>query len=477
MKKIKKQFLKQRHQFQETNFVRQEGMMLLYMIILIFLFFILILPITNIVSQKMQILRAAVSKEQSLQIAEAGINYYQWYLAHFPNDYQDGTGHAGPYIHDYIDFDTQNNIGKFSLNIIPPLTGSTIVTIISTGWTNNNPTSTRTITAKYGIPSIAKYAFLSNDIIWIGSNETVSGQFQSNNGVRFDGISNAPIQSAKSTYVCPSSQGSPCPVTKNGVWGSAPQYVQNFWQFPVPAIDFSSLTSNLATMKNSAQSGGIYLPPSNKQGYSLVFNNTGTVTVYKVTSLLSNPTGWDTNGVAHNERVDYNNRTLQFTQAIPANGIIYVEDKTWVEGIVKGRVTVAAALLPYNPSTAPTIYIPKNITYLSKDGTNVLGLIAQKDLVVTYNAPNNLEIDAALISQNGGTQFFYYPNNIKNSITIFGAIMTFSQWTWTWVNGSNNVVSGYRNTYSNYDSNLLYSPPPFFPFSSSEYQLLSWTSN
>ena len=313
--------------------------------------------------------------------------------------------------------------------------------------------------------------------MWIGNNESVNGQFMSNNGIRFDGIGNAPIQSAKSTYTCPSGQGSPCPATKNGVWGSASQEVQNFWQFPVPAVDFSSLTSDLATMKSNAQSGGIYLPPSNTQGYSLVFNSNGTVSVYKVTSLKSNPTGWDTNGAAHNEYIDYNARTLQFTQLIPSNGIFYIEDKTWVEGTVNGRATVVAAKLPYNSSTAPTIYIPNNIVYAAKDGLHALGLIAQKNLVVTNRAPSNIEIDGALISQNGGVQFYYYPNNIKNTITTYGSIMTLNQWTWTWVNGAGTVVSGYPTTISNYDSNLLYGPPPNFPFSSSNYELLSWISN
>ncbi len=456
---------------------KSSGAALAYMLVFIFAVSTVLFPLATNVVQQVKTIHTKVTREQAIQIAEAGINYYQWHLAHFPNDYQDGTGQAGPYIHEYRDFDTQTILGQFSLTVIPPVVGSTIVTIKSTGWNNDTPAITRTVTAKYGIPSLALYAFLSNDVIWIGDNETVGGQLQSNNGVRFDGVGNAPIQSAKLTYTCPASQGSPCPAIKNGVWGSASQAVQNFWKFPVPAVDFSTLTSNLATMKASAQSAGIYLPPSNAQGYSLVFVSDGTVRIYKVTSLRSNPTGWDVNYVAHNERVDYNNRTLQFTQAIPANGIIYVEDKTWVEGTVKGRVTVAAAQLPYNPSTAPTIYIPANILYLAKDGTNVLGLLAQKDIVVTYYAPSTIEIDAALVAQNGSAQFFYYPNNIKTSITTYGAIMTFGQWTWTWVNGSNQVVSGYINTNSIYDGDLLYGPPPSFPFSTSGYQLLNWASD
>jgi hypothetical protein len=297
---------------------------------------------------------------------------------------------------------------------------------------------------------------------------------QSNGGVRFDGNGNAPILSAKSTYTCPSGQGSPCPATENGVWGSASAGVKSFWQFPVPAIDFSALTSNLATLKASAQSGGIYLSPSNAQGFSLVFNVNGTVSIYKVTSLKANPTGWDVNGTAHNENVDYKNRTLQSTQAIPSNGIIYIEDNVWVEGTVNGRVMVAAAKLPFNIATAPTIYIPNNIVYAAKDGTNVLGLLAQNNILVTYLAPTTLEIDGALIAQNGSAQFFYYPNNVKTSITVYGSIMTFGQWTWTWVDGGGGVVSGYASTNDTYDSNLLYSPPPSFPLSTQGYKQLSW---
>ena len=457
--------------------IKQKGEALILLLIIMFVFSVVVTPLVNSVILKSRVLATTVSREQALQIAEAGITYYQWHLAHFPTDYQDGTGGPGPYVHNYVDFDTAQTIGTYSLTITPPTTGSTIVTIKSTGTVASAPGVTRTITTKYGIPSLAKYSFLSNGLIWIGSSESVSGQMQSNNGIRFDGVGNAPIQSAKSTYTCGSSQGCSPSTTKNGVWGSAPQSTQNFWQFPVPMVDFSSITSNLAGMKSDAQSAGIYLPPSNSRGYSLVFKSDGTIDIYKVTTLLRNPVGYDVNGVAHNEYTDYNGRSFQFNKPIPANGIIYIEDKTWVEGTVNGRAIVAAATLPYNASTAPTIYIPNNIIYTAKDGTSALGLLAQQDVVVTYHAPTNLEVDAALVAQNGSAQFFYYSGDIKNSITVFGAIMSFGQWTWSWVDNWNNIVSGYTHTYSNYDGNLLYGPPPSFPLSSSGYQQISWTSD
>ncbi|MFA7252820.1 MAG: hypothetical protein WC027_03100 [Candidatus Paceibacterota bacterium] len=460
--------------FRKNN---QAGYTIVYLLVIIFIFSVMMFPIIDALTIRLRVIRSGIDKEQALQIADAGINYYQWRLAHFPTDYQDGTGEAGPYLHDYIDFDTQETVGQFSLEITPPEIGSTIVTIESTGWTNHNPNVKRTVTVRYGVPSLAKYSFLSNAVVWIGDTESVTGEMQSNNGIRFDGTGNAPIQSAKETYTCSSGQGSPCPTTQNGVWGSATQAVKNFWQFPVPAVDFSSLTADLADMKNLAEDAGIYLPPSNKKGYSLVFNADGTVSVYKVTSVSAHATGRDVNGVYHSEDINYNNRDLQFTQNIPDNGIIYIEDKTWVEGIVNGKAMVTAAILPYSASIAPTIYIPNNITYLEKDGTHTLGLLAQKDLVITYGAPTDLEINAALIAQNGSTQFFYYPGNIKNSITVYGSIMTYGQWTWSWVDSSGAVTSGYQNTNSVYDKNLLFSPPPSFPLSSSGYQQIDWRSN
>jgi hypothetical protein len=461
------------------KYKKNKGDVLLLLLIVIFVFSLTMSPIISWTVTTGRLIGASVDREEALQIAEAGINYYQWHLAHFPTDYKDGTNTNGPYVHNYVDLDTQNVIGQYSLTITPPTNGSTVVTIASTGYASGNPNIKRTITARYGIPSLATYSFLSNDVIWIGPDETVNGQMQSNNGIRFDGMGNAPIGSAKSTYTCLSSQGTPCPHTENGVWGSASQAVQSFWQFPVPAVDFSALTSNLATLKSSAQSAGIYLPPSNTNGYSLVFNANGTVSVYKVNSLLNDPTGWDVYNNAHNENIDYNSRSLQYTVAIPSNGIIYVEDDTWVEGTVNGRVMVAVAKLPYVASTAPSIYIPNNIVYQAKDGTDVLGLLSEQDIVVTYGAPSNLEIDAALISQNGSAQFFYYPDGsaIKNSISIFGSIMSFGQWTWTWVDGGNNNISGFSTTSDTYDNNLLYAPPPGFPLSSAGYKQLSWISN
>jgi hypothetical protein len=362
------------------------------------------------------------------------------------------------------------------LKITPPPIGSTVTIIESTGWAASNPSTKRKITVRYGVPSLAKFAFVTNSSAWIGDTEVVGGPFHANGGVRFDGIGNSTIASAKTTYTCAPWSGCSPSSTKSGIWGIAPTTTQQFWQFPLPSQDFAAITGDLASMKNDAQDDGLYLAPSNTQGYSLVFNASGTVSVYKVNTLQSDPTGWDVNNVAHNEDIDYNTRTLQFTQAMPVNGIIYVEDRTWVEGTVNGKVNVIAARLPYNAATAPSIIIPNNIQYLARNGSHVLGLIAQQDILISYNAPNFLTIDAAMFAQNGSAQRWYFPGNVKDTISIFGSVGSYGVWTWSWVSGGV-VTSGYPNTSTVYDGNLLFGPPPSFPLSTDGYQQLSWFSD
>lgn len=471
----------------------QSGSTLIYTVIVIFIFSMVMLAVLSYASAQVRLVRSTIAREQAFQIAEAGVNYYQWRLAHYATDYYDGNASStspGPYVHDFIDKDTNQKIGQYSLTITPPSIGSTIVTIKSTGYTLQNPNTKRTVTVRYGVPSLAKYAFLTNTDVWVGDTENVSGEMHANGGIHFDGTGNAPISSSKITYTCQTYHGCSPAQSKPGIWGTAPTSTQAFWDFAVPNVDFSSITSDLASIKSGAQSAGIYLPPSSAQGYSLVFNSNSTISIYRVNSLRSHGTGYDVNGLAHNEDLDYGtgggartkldgNPGLAGTQdyVMPPNGLVYIEDKTWVEGTVNGKVLVSAAKLPYNAASAPSIIIPNNIVYTAKNGAHVLGLIGQKDILVSYYAPNSLEINAAMIAQNGSAQRYNFSGNTKTSITIYGAISSFGVWTWSWVNGSGNCISGYCNTATTYDGNLLFGPPPSFPLSAEGYQQISWNSD
>ncbi|EKD43818.1 MAG: hypothetical protein ACD_72C00105G0003 [uncultured bacterium] len=403
------------------------------------------------------------NREMAFQIAEAGINYYRWHLAHNNTDYQDGTGVAGPYVHVYEDKDG-NAIGHFSLDITAPPNGSTVVLVQSTGWLDSQPNSRRVLKARLGFPALTDYAFLTNGDVWIGDNETISGKFHANGGIRFDGVGNAPITSAVPTYLCKAYHG--CGnQTKPGIWGQGTP--TTYWNFPVPAQDFSAITANLAAIKVGSQlSGGIYLSSSGKQGWRLQFMSNGTVkaskvntaSCYKAKDVNSNNYFWPCIDAA-----TYGSVT---TYNMPTNGYIYVEDNVWVDGTINGRATVGTAI-------GKNIIINGNLIYSAKDGNHVLGLIAEQNVLIPHNSLDTLEVDAALLAQNGGAKRYYYPGDMKSNLIIYGSVISNGLWTWSWISGGGAVVSGYRVTNATYDANLTYGPPPGFPVGS-QYNMISW---
>lgn len=402
------------------------------------------------------------NREMAFQIAEAGVSYYRWHLAHNKTDYTDGTGQPGPYVHAYEDKDG-NVIGRYSLAITPPSSGSTVVTIESTGWLDSQPDSKRIIRARVGFPSLTDYALLTNGDIWIGDDEVIHGKLHANSGVRFDGTGDAPITSAVPTYICKAHIG--CGnLEKPGVWGTGGP--QEYWNFPVPAKDFSAVTDKLADIKNGAQNGGIYLSSSGKQGWRLQFTSDSKVKAYKVntTNCYSGKDVGDNR--YYSFCIDIKTQGSATTYDLPSNGYIYVEDMVWVDGVVNGRATVGTAV-------GKSIIINGSITYLAKDGNHSLGLMAEKNILVPHDSSNILEVDAALLAQNGAAKRYFYPGDTKDSLTIYGSIITNGLWTWSWVSGGGSVVSGYEVTNSTYDVNLTYGPPPGFPVGS-EYNLISW---
>lgn len=404
------------------------------------------------------------NREMAFQIAEAGANYYRWHLAHAKDDYHDGQGEesVGPYVHEYTD-KSGNLVGYFSLNIIPPLTGSTVVTIESTGWVKNQENSKRTLRVRIGFPSLVDYAFLTNSDVWIGNDEEVHGKFHANGGIRFDGTTDAPITSAVPNYICKIFHG--CGNQEQpGIWGDGGP--DDYWSFPVPAKDFDAITSKLAQIRTGADESGLYLTSSGKEGWRLQFVADGTVQVSKVNTTDC----YKGKDIGDNKYywfcIDAKTYGDVTTYPIPENGYIYIEDNVWVDGVVNGRAVVGT-------SAGNSVIINGNITYADKDGTDVLGLIGEQNILIPYNSPENLEIDAAVVAQKGATKRYYYPGDTKDSILIYGAIISANIWTWSWTSGGSEVVSGYENTVSTYDANLTYSPPPGFPVGS-EYNLISW---
>lgn len=416
-----------------------------------------------------------VASERSFQIAETGINYYRWHLAHAPNDYTDGTGNPGPYVHTVTD-PSAGDLGAFSLEITPPDTCSNAVTITSTGSSVGAYAAPRKLQALYGKPSLARFAFMTNANVWFGEDEELHGPVHSNGGIRQDGENDGIMTSAKETYLCGSEHG--CGgQTKPGIWGEGE--IAALWQFPVASIDFNQITADLASLKGAATTSGIYFPPIGI-GYHLVLRDDGNIDVYQVTELMPavsqyNGTSWIT------ASYDIKTETLINTYAAPSNcSIIFVEDDVWVEGEWDNRrITIVSAVLPDVPGTNTNIYIDGNILYKSRNEQTSIALIAQNNILVPlYSAPNDLEINAVLLAQKGHVFRNHYtsshaPYHMRDYLELYGAIISYTTWTWTWVDGSGNPTSGYRSTETIYDPHLKYYPPPGFP-TENEYEFIRW---
>jgi len=407
-------------------------------------------------------------RDLSFHIAEAGINYYRWHLAHEPEDYQDGTGTTGPYVHEFLDKDG-NIIGYYSLEIDAPLPGTTIVTIRSTGWTVAMPSATRTISVRVGYPALTDFSFVENSDMSFSNTSEVHGKVHSNGGIEFNGTTDALIQSAQETYT-PAGESE----VKPGVWGDGGP--QTFWEYPVPPKDFDSITTDLASIQDLADNGGLHFYSSGDEGYHMVFQADGTFKLYTVTSRqgYTNPCKytyyiWCFSG---NEYYDIKYETYDDTYTIPDNGAIFVEDDVWVEGEVNGHVTVGAGRFPVLESTYQEIYPVGNITLHEKQSDDVLGLIAQGDIIFPHDVPDTMTVEAALLSQFREIYRPYYQNT-KNSLTIFGSQISYEGGGVKYVDSNGNIVSGFINTSYIYDGNLRYLVPPGFPVEPT-YELISW---
>jgi hypothetical protein len=302
-----------------------------------------------------------------------------------------------------------------------------------------------------------------------------------------DGYNDGKTTSAKETYLCGPEHG--CAYeTQAGVWGVGEE--KSLWDFPVSNIDFDEVITDLAALKVIAENSTCSATencywPQQGLGWHLRFLSNGTFDMYRVTR-LKNPV-WGYDGTRWlRETDDIDRETYAGNYNLPENcGIIFIEDDLWIDGTLNGRATVAAAHLPDSQSN-PRVVINGNLVYAAKDGTNTLGLIAQDNIYIPLYSEDNLEINGALMAQKGHVFRKYYTRNgsrqvpgnatnyvLRNNISLYGTIITNTSWTWSWVDEWGTVISGYGNTETTYDPNLIYNPPPGFP-TTGEYRILQW---
>lgn len=455
---------------------RLRGSMLVYGLVIMTVASILLVSILGFVTSHLKSGYWNQSGEQAFQAAESGVAFYRWYLAHsvegktaaqIDDFWSNGNpfGVAQPYEREYVD-PSGSSVGMYRISVTPPSEGSTIVSVVSTGWTYKYPESTRTIRVRFRRPSWSEYILLGNEMQRVGSGTDVNGKVFVNNGIRFDGVGHNTIASAVESYY---DNDSDVRADKPGVWTSwANEYNVDAGSevflagksYPEPNVDFASVTADLAYIKEQARAGGVsngcgtygcYFDNS-RQGRHIVLRANGTFDIRTVRN-FSNP-GVGAIGHSTSEITQYYGDWSN--HAIPDNGVIFVENNVWLEGAVDNeRLTVVSANLV--SANTYNVYIQRDITYGAYDGSSVLGVISQNDIEITKNSNNVLRIDGALLAQSGRVGRENY-GNTKSAITVYGAIATNERYGFAYTDGTGYA---HRNLY--YDNNLFYNPPPYFP--------------
>ncbi|OGZ19178.1 MAG: hypothetical protein A3F95_03130 [Candidatus Nealsonbacteria bacterium RIFCSPLOWO2_12_FULL_39_31] len=451
----------------------ERGIIITLALIFGFIFLIMLGGLLTVIllQQKQSLQRVAWN--EALHLAEAGADYARWHIFHSPANFD----FSGTY--DYKN--PQGEVsGNYQLEITAPTGCDSGITIKSTGWTSEFPGVKRVVQMKYTKPALVKYAFLTNNNVWFGPDEELKGPFHSNGGIRMDGEQNSLATSSQETYICGAEHDCSPPQEKPGIWGAGAGDGEGLWQFPVSNVDFNAITQDLAEIKSDAQNFGIYISNPVDYGFHVQFKADGTIDVFRVKKVKQKVYGWDGEKWVY-ESNDIDSEDFYASYPLPSNcAPIFIENKVWVDGIVKGRATLVAAELPEMPNKMKNIIINGNIDYA--DPSSVLGLIAQKDILIPLYSPDNLEVKAALLAKNGHVFRYYYPNwsyepyktyAIRDYIATYGSIITNTIWTFTWVDSGMNVVSGYKNTSMSYNPNLTYNPPPYFPVSG-EYETVGW---
>ena len=475
------------------------------LVIMTAILIVLMAVIGFIVTQTKYSLRVH-AREQAFQIAESGIHFYRWYLAHqvegrtaaqVATFWTSGNpyGVATPYEVEYKD-PSGSPIGKYRLEVTPPITGSTIVVVKATGWAYRYPNDIRILVVRFRRPSWSENAVIANDFMRFGAGTEIYGKIQSNQGIRFDGFAHNVISSSVATFDDPDHVGAnefgvhthvnaPPAVGVNNTFraGEAPQTsiptrIDVFGAgrtFPVPTIDFSGVLGDLSLMKTAAQSSGTYYLPSgtNVAGRQIILKNNGTFDVCKINTITTGYSITKYDKTAGGGTCATCSGTCSpANQVIPNNGVIFVEGNAWVEGTVNAKkVTIVAANLL--GGAAPSIYILKDILYTNTDGRDIIGIIGQKNIEIGWASNNVLHIDGALLAQQGRVGREHYLDkalnpDVKATITINGAIATNLRYGFAWTDGTGYTT---RNIY--YDNNLLYYPPPYFP-TGTKYEMDLW---
>lgn len=483
------------------------GVTVMLVIVFMGIFAVLMGAITSYVFEQGTYGRALSAREQAIHVAEAGLEYYRWFLTHNPSILSAGAGLVSPYA--YTVYDPEGSaVGDSTVTATANLQCGAVqwIDLTSVGASNAAPGFPRTLEARYQKPSVAEYSYILNSNVYQTSD--VVGAYHSNGGIHMNGANNSNVTSKVSTWTCDPTYGCNPSQSQPGIFGTGTGSA--LWSYPAADVSFAGMAVNFSALKAHAETSGIYLSPTaayvagvqqgssyssvgadDKHGYRMVFRADGKVDIYRVTGTsgvssihIDNQSQWAT---------DYHTIVSQtlltgspFT--LPSGcSIIYAQAKVWLEGTVSGKITVIAA--DTTGAINPDIILQNNINYATVDGTTGLTAVAQHSVLYPLVVPDQMSVRGIFVAQSGyyGRNFYYCvyaPNDKRTSLTLAGTVVSnqrpVTRWGYNSIGwgcaggGSSSDWTGFNARTTTYDRLLAFSPPPFTPAASADYELSLW---
>lgn len=170
------------------------------------------------------------------------------------------------------------------------------------------------------------------------------------------------------------------------------------------------------------------------------------------------------------------------------NGMIFVKNSVVrLKGTVKGQYTVACNNSTASENGKGTVYLDDDIVYnkdpkLYPNSTDLLGICAEKNVIVTDNKPNNkdINIQASIYCEKGGFSVQNYDRNkpvdgkviFRGNINLVGGIIQKTRGAVGTIGSGGSIATGFAKRYK-YDDRFLVASPPFFPGTGS-FEIVSW---
>jgi hypothetical protein len=427
--------------------LKQEGSALIYVLAVVAAASVLFAGTIQFVVSHVRFNASLEPNAQSIQLAESGIYFYRWYLAHnvegksvsqiesFWNsdplgvddngdgdcddpDTADGDGDGTEaYVADYKD-ETGAVIGQYKICVTPPEEYSTVIYVESRGYAESSGIKKEhAIRARLRKPSWSEFAVLGNNMIRLSEGTEIYGPIHINGGFHFDGTAHNVVTSAVDSY-CDSDGdvkddgGTPCGgwwsggVMRPGVWAANvpgsdnsvdPDDTEHFLagkQYPVVSQDFNSVTADFSLMQEAASDMSV---TDDRGGGTIDLNYNSSGRGRLIEFGVPSPGKMRITRVRRFSSSNYNITRLYTGNSnvdefdIPDVAIIYVADNVWVEGDIPAdkRITIAA----HNSSgfSTPRIFIGRDdIYYEDYDSDTVLGLAAEGDISLIRDSDGDL---------------------------------------------------------------------------------------